>query len=267
MNISNVEMHPLLRTLKSDYLLMWIAAQGSRSIEDLWATCPEGSYLGAFLGLVGEYNGRESAEHRRAALLALKYAVGALKRVEPVAPEVTELYPHLETLKLWAEGANVDTTQALTFIDAYATEHGTPATNSVMAAYVSAIHASKAVQGKECAFAGSAVAAAIHFAAEAIYEEKTYPSFNAWYVARHKQLLEFAEEIRKEIPEAPKLPEINDVMLGMTQEEAEAIGGKKGFPVRVVGRDGENFAITADYRPNRRNIVLTRGIVTEVTRG
>jgi hypothetical protein len=182
--------------------------------------------------------------------------------VESVAPESVELYPHLDTLKAWAEGEDIDTTQACAFIDEHATKYGTPASNSVMAAYVSSIHAAKAAQGD-----GSAVGAAVHFAAEAVYEKDTYPSFNAWYVARHRQHQVFAEEIRKELPVAPKLPEINDVMLGMTEAEAEGMGQSKGFVVRVVGRDGENFIITADCQPNRRNIVLTQGIVTEVTRG
>jgi predicted RNA-binding protein with PUA domain len=58
-----------------------------------------------------------------------------------------------------------------------------------------------------------------------------------------------------------------DVTVGMTQEEAEAVGEKNDFPVRVTQRDGVRFVITADFNPFRRNIVLVQGVVTNVTKG
>lgn len=58
-----------------------------------------------------------------------------------------------------------------------------------------------------------------------------------------------------------------DVTAGMTEEQALVIGAKQGFVVRAVERDGEHLIITAGYRPDRRNIVLKNGVVTEVTRG
>lgn len=61
--------------------------------------------------------------------------------------------------------------------------------------------------------------------------------------------------------------ENEDVVVGMTEEEAHAIGSKHGFAVRAVNRDGVQFILSADFKPNRRNIVLKQGVVTEVTRG
>lgn len=58
-----------------------------------------------------------------------------------------------------------------------------------------------------------------------------------------------------------------DVVVGMTEEEALALGEKMGFTVRVVERDEVQFILTAECQPDRRNIVVVQGLVTQVTRG
>ena len=55
--------------------------------------------------------------------------------------------------------------------------------------------------------------------------------------------------------------------IGMTEDEAvEAIEGA-GLIARVVAKDGEYFAVTADYVTTRVNLVLVSGVVTEATAG
>ena len=56
-------------------------------------------------------------------------------------------------------------------------------------------------------------------------------------------------------------------LVGMTEDAAERCTIDTGLQWRVVARDGEFFAITADYSPTRVNAVVERGLVTEVTAG
>lgn len=58
-----------------------------------------------------------------------------------------------------------------------------------------------------------------------------------------------------------------DRVVGM--EEAKSITAieSAGFAPRVVERDGERFAATMDYRPDRVNLVITDGRVASASRG
>ncbi len=49
--------------------------------------------------------------------------------------------------------------------------------------------------------------------------------------------------------------------LGLTEAEATAQAGADGYSLRVVGADGECFAITMDLRDDRVNVELVDGVV------
>jgi hypothetical protein len=49
--------------------------------------------------------------------------------------------------------------------------------------------------------------------------------------------------------------------VGLTLEDAEALAEENGLTLRVVGEDGECFAITMDLRDDRVNVELADGVV------
>ena len=56
-------------------------------------------------------------------------------------------------------------------------------------------------------------------------------------------------------------------LVGMTEQFANSCAMEAGFAWRVVARDGEEFAVTADYSPTRINARITRGLVDAVSAG
>ena len=54
------------------------------------------------------------------------------------------------------------------------------------------------------------------------------------------------------------------MLVGLTEEEATAEAEERGWILRVVRRDGEDLAVTMDFRPNRVNVEVTDGEVTAV---
>ena len=58
-----------------------------------------------------------------------------------------------------------------------------------------------------------------------------------------------------------------DSFVGMTLEEANAKAEKADLPHRVVKNDGEDYPVTRDYRPERLNFTVEKGVVTKVTNG
>lgn len=60
--------------------------------------------------------------------------------------------------------------------------------------------------------------------------------------------------------------EDND-LIGMEKQAAIDLCVKENVSVRVTAEDGEHFVVTMDYWPNRRNLIINNGKVTEVRRG
>jgi len=58
-----------------------------------------------------------------------------------------------------------------------------------------------------------------------------------------------------------------DSFVGMPLQEAEAKAKEADLPCRVVRKDGEEFPVTRDYRPERLNFTVEKGVVTKVTTG
>jgi hypothetical protein len=56
-------------------------------------------------------------------------------------------------------------------------------------------------------------------------------------------------------------------LIGLTEDDAIATATDRGWAVRVVERDGEQFAVTEDYSTSRVNLTITNGAVTAVTVG
>ena len=52
-------------------------------------------------------------------------------------------------------------------------------------------------------------------------------------------------------------------IIGETEDDAIAAIAADGFEYRIAERDGEGFALTDDWRPNRINLTVNDGIVTD----
>ena len=58
-----------------------------------------------------------------------------------------------------------------------------------------------------------------------------------------------------------------DMLIGFTESDAEACATSLGWEFRVGERDGEGFALTADYSQQRVTVSVTNDLVTAVTVG
>lgn len=72
----------------------------------------------------------------------------------------------------------------------------------------------------------------------------------AWFEATSNLVLAYATELS-----------------GFDESAATACVAEADLVWRVVARDGEFFAVTADYVPTRVNAVIERSIVADVTVG
>ena len=68
-------------------------------------------------------------------------------------------------------------------------------------------------------------------------------------------------------PDMSVAQDVADTVLGMSEAEATQTAEAKGLTVRVGSRDGEDFALTMDYRTDRVTLTVVAGIVTAVTPG
>ena len=59
----------------------------------------------------------------------------------------------------------------------------------------------------------------------------------------------------------------DDVFVGMPVSEAQALAKQHGIRNRVIMIDGKPQRGTKDYRPDRLNFTVNKGVVTKVTRG
>jgi len=72
-------------------------------------------------------------------------------------------------------------------------------------------------------------------------------------------------ETKQNRPNAPAPGSFDTrTLLGMTESRATATATQHRCLVRVIERNGHKFALTADFRGNRVNLVIGRGIVTSV---
>lgn len=68
--------------------------------------------------------------------------------------------------------------------------------------------------------------------------------------------------------EADTIPqEEADLLIGMVESEAEACSLELGWLWRVGERDGEFYALTMDYRPNRVTVQIQEGSIYLVNVG
>jgi len=64
-----------------------------------------------------------------------------------------------------------------------------------------------------------------------------------------------------------KPPSQKDGYIGLSKEAAHQKAEAAGLRSRTVHEDGKDFMLTKDYRPQRLNFVIIKGIVTAVTKG
>ncbi len=58
-----------------------------------------------------------------------------------------------------------------------------------------------------------------------------------------------------------------DKLIGFTESDAESCAMSLGWAFRVGERDGESFAVTADYSQQRVTVSVTKDLVTAVAVG
>ena len=58
-----------------------------------------------------------------------------------------------------------------------------------------------------------------------------------------------------------------EVYLGLSEQEAHDLADERQQTVRVAGRDGECFALTMDYQPDRVNLYIESDEVVAATLG
>ena len=58
-----------------------------------------------------------------------------------------------------------------------------------------------------------------------------------------------------------------DMLIGFTESDAESCAVSLGWAFRVGERDGESFAVTADYSQQRVTVSVTKDLVTAVVVG
>jgi hypothetical protein len=58
-----------------------------------------------------------------------------------------------------------------------------------------------------------------------------------------------------------------DMLIGLTESDAESCATSLGWAFRVGERDGESFAVTADYSQQRVTVSVTNALVTAVAVG
>ena len=62
-------------------------------------------------------------------------------------------------------------------------------------------------------------------------------------------------------------PERAELLVGLLEADAEKCAVDLGWAYRVGSRDGENFALTADYSQQRVTVTITLGVVTAISVG
>ena len=62
-------------------------------------------------------------------------------------------------------------------------------------------------------------------------------------------------------------PERAEMLVGMLEADAEKCAADLGWAYRVGSRDGENFALTADYSQQRVTVTITLAVVTAIAVG
>jgi hypothetical protein len=62
-------------------------------------------------------------------------------------------------------------------------------------------------------------------------------------------------------------PERAELLVGLMEADAEKCATDLGWAYRVGSRDGENFAVTADYSEQRVTVTITLGVVTAISVG
>ena len=62
-------------------------------------------------------------------------------------------------------------------------------------------------------------------------------------------------------------PQRAELLVGMLETDAEKCAADLGWAYRVGSRDGESFAVTADYSQQRVTVTVTLGVVTAISVG
>ncbi len=53
-------------------------------------------------------------------------------------------------------------------------------------------------------------------------------------------------------------------IIGLTPPAASDVLVNRGFSVRVVSEDGDSFMVTSDWRPERINVAVEKGVITGI---
>jgi len=79
--------------------------------------------------------------------------------------------------------------------------------------------------------------------------------------------LKVAARVRNAADAIAITPERAESLVGLLEADAEKCAADLGWAYRVGSRDGENFALTADYSEQRVTVTITLGVVTAISVG
>jgi hypothetical protein len=65
----------------------------------------------------------------------------------------------------------------------------------------------------------------------------------------------------------PAVDETHQRFIGLDEQAALKLAAELKRPFRVVSRDGERLMVTKDFRPERINATVMKGVITAVTGG
>ncbi|MGC4015875.1 MAG: hypothetical protein QM755_15330 [Luteolibacter sp.] len=86
-------------------------------------------------------------------------------------------------------------------------------------------------------------------------------------------LVSCQQDSNKGTPEASQpakpLPDVSTpaTLIGLPLKEAEDLADQAKVPHRVISLDGQSRPATMDYRPERLNFTVVKGVVTAVKKG
>jgi hypothetical protein len=69
------------------------------------------------------------------------------------------------------------------------------------------------------------------------------------------------------LPGEPDQAELDAAYVGLSKDDAIAAAEEAGVPWRIEREDGEDFALTMAYRPDRVNFSVEDGVITAVRAG
>lgn len=71
------------------------------------------------------------------------------------------------------------------------------------------------------------------------------------------------EKLRNNINKNQITSELLETLIGMTKEDGSKLCDKNGYMIRIMREDDNDYIGTQEFRPNRINLKIDNGLITE----